>query len=100
MVLGHGQQEIWIFRVELQFIDGISVTHKMSVKAWVRRYLSRYEMNLTPDAVHAGEAEDPDDSPAASSGQHGAASLTVPAPGCPGGEMCVSLTIQIIYQIY
>ena len=39
MVLGHGQQEIWIFRVELQFIDGISVTHKMSVKALVRRSL-------------------------------------------------------------
>ena len=36
MVLGHGQEQIWIFRVELEFIDGISVTHKMSVKSRVR----------------------------------------------------------------
>ena len=77
--------------MKLQFIDGVSVAHKMSVKAWVKRYLSRYEMNLTPDAVHAGEAEDPDDSPAASSGEDRSASLAVPAPGGPGGEILVRL---------
>ena len=48
-------------------------------------------MNLTPDAVHAGEAEDPDDSPAASSREDRSASLAVPAPGGPGGEILVRL---------
>ena len=44
-------------------------------------------MNLTPDAVHAGEAEDPDDAPAASSGQNRPAGLAVPAPGSPGKQI-------------
>ena len=93
MILWHGEQEIWIFRVELQFIDGIAVPHKMSVKGRVRRY--PWERGAPPhhqpDAVHAGEAEDPDDAPAASSGQNRPAGITVPAPGSPRGQMLQSV---------
>ena len=84
MVLRHGQQQIRIFRVELQFIDGISVTNKMSVKGRVLEDI-RESKGAPPDAVHAGEAEDPDDAPAASSSQNRPPGLAVPAPGSPEG---------------
>jgi len=79
VVLGHGEEKIGILGMELELVDGIAVPDKVS------------------DTVHAGGTEDPDDAPAATSGQDWPPRVTVPRPGARV-EVLVGVGISVALE--